>query len=40
MLNGYCGFECGPLNNMTANLFATVAGLPASQTLDVYESSR
>ena len=32
MLNGYCGFECGPLNNMTANLFATVAGLPASQT--------
>ena len=33
MLNGYCGFECGPLNNMTANLFATVAGLPASQTL-------
>lgn len=33
MLNGYCGFECGPLNNMTANLFSTVAGLPASQTL-------
>lgn len=32
MLNGYCGFECGPLNNMAANLFACVAGCPASQT--------
>ena len=32
MLNGYCGFECGPLNNMTANLFANVGGMPASQT--------
>ncbi len=32
MLNGYCGFECGPLNNMTANIFATVADVPASQT--------
>lgn len=32
MLNGYCGFECGPLNNLAANLFVTVAGCPASQT--------
>ena len=32
MLNGYCGFECGPLNNMTANLFVKVAGCPASIT--------
>ena len=32
MLNSYCGFECGPLNNMTANMFSTVAGCPASMT--------
>ena len=32
MLNAYCGFECGPLNNMTANLFACAGGCPASQT--------
>ena len=32
MLNSYCGFECGPLNNMTANMLATVAGCPACQT--------
>ena len=32
VFNSYCGFECGPLNNMTANMFATVAGLPAVQT--------
>ena len=32
MLNSYCGFECGPLNNMTANMLATVAGCPAGQT--------
>jgi len=32
MLNGYCGFECGPLNNMTANMLATVACCPACQT--------
>lgn len=32
MLNSYCGFECGPLNNLTANLFSTVAGCPAAQT--------
>ena len=31
MLNGYCGFECGPLNNMTANFFACVGGVAASQ---------
>ena len=32
MLNSYCGFECGPLNNMTANMFATVAKCPSGQT--------
>ncbi len=31
-LNGYCGFECGPLNNLAANLFVQAAGLPAVQT--------
>ncbi|MCQ2389808.1 MAG: LamG domain-containing protein [Kiritimatiellae bacterium] len=32
MLNGYCGFECGPLNSMTKNLFTCSGGLPSSQT--------
>ena len=32
VLNGYCGFECGPLNNLAANMFATVAMCPAVQT--------
>ena len=32
VLNGYCGFECGPLNNMTANLFVNVARCPAGLT--------
>ena len=32
MFNGYCGFECGPLNNMAANLFVNVARCPAVQT--------
>ena len=32
MLNGYCGFECGPLNNMAANLFACSARCPSGQT--------
>ena len=32
VLNGYCGFECGPLNNMTANLMSTVARCPAGVT--------
>ena len=32
MLNGYCGFECGPLNSMAANLLACVARCPASST--------
>ena len=32
MLNSYCGFECGPLNNLAANMFATVARCPAAQT--------
>ena len=32
MLNSYCGFECGPLNNLAANMFAASGRLPASQT--------
>lgn len=32
MLSGYCGFECGPLNSMTKNIFACSGGLPAAQT--------
>ena len=32
VINSYCGFECGPLNNMAANMFATVANCPAVQT--------
>ena len=32
MLNSYCGFECGPLNSMTKNIFAVSGGLPATQT--------
>ena len=32
MLNGYCGFECGPLNNLSANLFTTAGLCPATQT--------
>ena len=32
VLNSYCGFECGPLNNMTANMLAAVAGCPAGVT--------
>ena len=30
MLNGYCGFECGPLNNIVANLFSVVGDLPST----------
>lgn len=32
MLNGYCGFECGPLNNLVANVFAHSGRLPAVRT--------
>ena len=32
MLNSYCGFECGPLNNLAANMFAASGRLPSSQT--------
>ena len=32
MLNSYCGFECGPLNNLAAILFACSGYLPSSQT--------
>ncbi|MBQ7396740.1 MAG: hypothetical protein IJW08_09390 [Lentisphaeria bacterium] len=30
MLNNYCGFECGPLNSMTANMFTCSGMLPAT----------
>ena len=32
MLNGYCGFECGPLNNLAAMLFSCSGLIPAVQT--------
>ena len=32
VLNSYCGFECGPMNHLAANLFAAVAGCPSSGT--------
>ena len=32
MLNAYCGFECGPLNSMTANMFSCSGDIPAGQT--------
>lgn len=32
MLNGYCAFECGPLNNLAVNLFVNVGKCPANQT--------
>ena len=32
MLNGYCAFECGPLNNLAANLFCCSGNMPATQT--------
>ena len=32
MLNSYCGFECGPLNNLAATLFSCSGQLPAVQT--------
>jgi hypothetical protein len=32
MFNGYCGFECGPMNHLTANLFAFAGRCPASET--------
>lgn len=32
LFNGYCGFECGPLNNMAANMFSCSGSLPATQT--------
>ena len=32
MLNSYCGFECGPLNNLAALMFSCSGLLPASQT--------
>lgn len=30
MLNSYCGFECGPLNNLCMSLFATCADCPTN----------
>ena len=32
MLNIYCGFNCGPLNDMLANIFTCSAGYPATRT--------
>ena len=32
LFNSYCGFECGPLNNMAANMFTCAGLLPATQT--------
>ena len=32
MLNIYCGFNCGPLNDMLANIFTCSAGAPATRT--------
>ena len=32
LFNSYCGFECGPLNNMAANMFSCAGLLPATQT--------
>ena len=32
VLNSYCGFECGPLNQMTKNVFACSGALPATMT--------
>ncbi|MBQ7206208.1 MAG: hypothetical protein IJS01_00265 [Lentisphaeria bacterium] len=38
LLNSYCGFECGPLNNMAVNLFANVAGCPSSPADGYYHA--
>ena len=32
MLNIYCGFNCGPLNDMLANIFTCSASAPATRT--------
>ena len=32
MLNSYCGFECGPLNNLAALIFSCSGKLPSSLT--------
>ena len=32
MLNSYCGFECGPLNNLAAIMFCCSGLMPSSQT--------
>lgn len=31
MLNGYCAFECGPMNHLASQVFAGAAGLPANR---------
>ena len=31
-MTGYCGFECGPLNTLTMNMFVNVLRLPACMT--------
>ena len=32
LFNSYCGFECGPLNNMAANMLSCSGSMPATQT--------
>ena len=38
MLNAYCGFECGPLNNLAANVFACSGFCPSAQTAGIGHS--
>ena len=38
LLNSYCGFECGPLNNMAINLFANVADCPSAPADGYYHA--
>lgn len=37
-LISYCGFECGPLNNLTMNMFIYLLRLPASMTAGNFHS--
>lgn len=37
-LVSYCGFECGPLNNLTMNMFIYLLRLPASMTAGNFHS--
>ena len=33
LLNSYCGFECGPLNNIAKTVFACAGDMPSSMTI-------